>query len=227
MMTELQSIVILPKSQQHYSVIWMHGLGADGHDFEAIVPELDLPDNHGIAFIFPHAPVQALTINGGMKMHAWYNILDISFERQVDSEGIYQSSNSIERLIKKELDKGIASESILLAGFSQGGVIALHTGLRYPNKLAGILALSAYLPTLGQIKTEVTKENQSTPVFMAHGTMDPVIDIQIAKQAFSGLEELKYPISWHEYPMQHSVCPEEIKDISSFIKAVFFKKEQF
>ena len=218
-MNNLQTIEVLPKTKQKFSVIWMHGLGADGHDFEAIVPDLGLPDDHAIAFIFPNAPIQAVTINGGMKMRSWYDILDMSFERKVDVEGIYRSSASIELLIQKELGKGIASENILLAGFSQGGAIALHTGLRYSKKLAGILALSTYLPTLNQIKMEASKANHDLSVFMAHGTMDPVVDIRIAKQAFSGLQELKYPISWHEYQMQHSVCPEEINDISEFIKA--------
>lgn len=219
-MTDLQCIEIRPKSQQNASVIWMHGLGADGHDFEGIVPQLDLPDEHGIGFIFPNAPIQAVTINGGMKMRSWYDILEMSFERQVDKEGIYQSSTAIQRLIQKELDQGIASENILLAGFSQGGVIALHTGLTYPYKLAGVLALSCYLPTLDSITTELSTENQSMPIFMAHGTMDPVVDIGIAKKAFAGLKALSYPVNWYEYPMQHAVCQEEINDFSAFIRSV-------
>jgi phospholipase/carboxylesterase len=220
---ELQTIEVLPRVQQQYSVIWMHGLGADGHDFEALVPELDLPDDHGIGFIFPNAPVQAVTINGGMEMRSWYDILEMSLQRSVDIEGIYQSSALIEQLIEKELNKGIAAENILLAGFSQGGVIALHTALRVPRRLAGILALSCYLPTIVQLKAEKSKENQSIPIFMAHGTMDTVVDIQAAKEAFHGLEALKYLVSWHEYPMQHGVCMEEIQDISQFIKTIFFK----
>ncbi|MCF6251471.1 MAG: alpha/beta hydrolase [Methylococcaceae bacterium] len=220
---ELQAIEVLPKGQQQYSVIWMHGLGADGHDFEAIVPELDLPDDHGIGFIFPNAPVQAVTINGGMEMRSWYDILEMSLQRRVDIEGIYHSSDLIEQLIEKEINKGIAAGNILLAGFSQGGVIALHTALRFSQRLAGVLALSCYLPTIGQLKAEKSEENQSIPIFMAHGTMDTVVDIQVAKQVFHGLEELKYPISWQEYPMQHGVCMEEIQDISQFIKAIFFK----
>ena len=221
MTIELQTIDLLPATKQNYSVIWMHGLGADGHDFEAIVPELGLPEDHGIAFIFPNAPIQVVTINGGMKMRSWYDILEMSFVRKVDTEGIYQSSALIEMLIQKEVNKGIATENILLAGFSQGGVIALHTGLRFPYKLAGIMALSAYLPTINQIKTEAAKENQSMPIFMAHGTMDPVVDIQIAKQTFNELKEMKYAVSWQQYAMQHAVCQEEIQDISQFIKDVF------
>ncbi len=219
-MADLQSIEIRPKSRQYSSVIWMHGLGADGHDFEGIIPQLGLPPEHGIGFIFPNAPIQAVTINGGMKMRSWYDILEMSFERQVDQEGIYQSSVAIQQLIQKELDRGIASENILLAGFSQGGVIALHTALTYPYKLAGVLALSCYLPTLDRITTELSMENQSIPIFMAHGTMDSVIDIDMAKKALEGLKQLSYPISWHEYPMQHAVCHEEIKDFSAFIRSV-------
>lgn len=221
MTSELQSIEVLPATKQKYSVIWMHGLGADGHDFEGIVPELGLPDDHGIKFIFPNAPVQAVTINGGMKMRSWYDILEMSMEHKVDCEGINQSSVSVAQLIQKEMTAGIASENILLAGFSQGGVIALHTGFRFPHKLAGILALSTYLPTIDQVKSEATKENQSIPVFMAHGTMDPVVAIQNAKLAFNQLKEMQYPIRWHEYPMEHSVCQEEILAISQFIKDIF------
>ena len=223
MAIDLQVIEVLPHTQQQYSIIWMHGLGADGHDFEGIVPQLNLPDGHGIGFIFPNAPVQAVSINGGMEMRSWYDILEISLERKVDIEGIYQSSASIEHLIQKEIEKGINTENILLAGFSQGGVIALHTALRYPQKLAGVMALSSYLPTMDQIKTEKSKENQSIAIFMAHGTQDTMVDIQIAKKVFHQLDELNYPISWQEYPMQHSVCMEEIEDISKFIKSVFWK----
>ncbi|MEO1881065.1 MAG: alpha/beta hydrolase-fold protein [Methylococcales bacterium] len=218
---ELTTIELRPDTEQRYSVIWMHGLGADGHDFEAIVPELGLPEGHGIGFIFPNAPVQPVTINGGMEMRAWYDILDMSFQRKVDVEGIYQSSAAIDLLIKKELKRGIAAEHILLAGFSQGGAIALHTALTYPDRLAGVLALSTYLPTLEDIKSEFSQNNRALPIFMAHGTMDAVVDIQIAKKAYQGIKALAYPISWHEYPMQHAVCQQEIKAISEFIRAVF------
>ncbi len=217
-MAELQTIEILPNFQQRYSVIWMHGLGADGHDFESIVPELNLPQDHGIGFIFPNAPIQPVTINGGMKMRSWYDILEMSFQRKVDCAGINQSSVLVEQLIQKELDKGIASENILLAGFSQGGVIALHTALRYPQKLAGVLALSTYLPTIDQVKQETALENQAMPIFMAHGTMDQVVNIEYAKQAYQGLLDSGYPISWHEYPMEHAVCLQEINAISEFLK---------
>ncbi len=203
-----------------YSIIWLHGLGADGHDFESIVPELSLNKAEHINFIFPNAPVQAVTINGGMQMRSWYDILEASLDRKVAVDDIYQSSTLLDDIIQSEIDKGIKTENILLAGFSQGGVIALHTGLRYPQKLAGIIALSTYMPTTEQLKTERAACNNEIPIFIAQGTMDPVVNPQIAKDSFSRLKAMGYPISWHEYPMQHSLCMEEITDISAFINRV-------
>jgi len=221
-MTSLLTCVEIPAtSTPFYSVIWLHGLGADGHDFESVVPELTLNKAEQINFIFPNAPIQAVTINGGMQMPSWYDIIDASLEREVAVEDIYISSAQIEQLIQKEIDKGIKAENILLAGFSQGGVIALHTGLRYPQKLAGIMALSTYLPTTEQLKTERAAINNDIPIFMAHGTMDPVVHLAIAKQALSHLKAMDYPVSWHEYPMQHSLCMEEIMGISHFINKIF------
>lgn len=221
MTAELDYVEIHPTREHRYSLIWMHGLGADGHDFEGIVPALKLPKNHGIHFVFPNAPVQAVTINGGMKMPSWYDILEMSLERKVDIDGIYQSAATIVRFIEKEIAAGIPAENIALAGFSQGGVIALHTGLRFPQKLAGILALSTYLPTVEQLKTEKAPANQSTPILMVHGTHDPVVSLQTAQQAFDALKKQKYPIEWLTYPMEHAVCPEEIQRIAAFISTVF------
>ena len=221
MTTKLSCVEIPATSTPHYSIIWLHGLGADGHDFESIVPELSLNKAEQINFIFPNAPIQAVTINGGMQMRSWYDILDASLDRKVAIDDIYQSSAQLEQLIQSQIDLGIKAKNILLAGFSQGGVIALHTGLRYPLKLAGILALSTYMPTTEQLKTERAAVNNTTPVLMAHGTMDPVVHPKIAKDAFNRLKAMDYPISWHEYPMQHSLCLEEIKDISVFINRVF------
>ncbi len=221
MTTSLQTIDVLPEINHQYSIIWMHGLGADGHDFEAIVPELDLPDNHKTGFIFPHAPIQPVTINGGMEMRSWYDILEMSLERKVDITGIYQSSSAIESLIQQEVDRGIPTDNIMLAGFSQGGVIALQTALKAQYKLAGIMALSTYLPTLNEITNDASQENSNIPIFMAHGNIDPVVDMQMGLQVFHQLKALNYPISWHEYHMQHSVCQQEIVDISHFIKSVF------
>ncbi|NOR80634.1 MAG: alpha/beta hydrolase fold domain-containing protein [Methyloprofundus sp.] len=220
-MTAMLTCVEIPApSTPLYSIIWLHGLGADGHDFESIVPELSVNKMEHINFIFPNAPIQAVTINSGMQMRSWYDILDASLDREVAVDDIYQSSALLAQLIQTEIDNGIKAENILLAGFSQGGVIALHTGLRYPHKLAGILALSTYMPTTEQLKTERATANNEAPIFMAHGTMDPVVYPQIAKEAFNRLKAMNYPISWHEYPMQHSLCLEEINNISAFINRV-------
>jgi phospholipase/carboxylesterase len=221
MQYELTTIEIQPKSVHKYSVIWLHGLGADGHDFESIAHELHLNAESGIHFIFPNAPVQPITINGGMKMRAWYDVLETSLVRKVDIAGIYQSAKLIEQLIEQEMDKGISSEHILLAGFSQGGVIALHAGLRFPHKLAAIIGLSTYLPTLEQLKTERSTANNATPIFMAHGILDSVVAIESGKAAFNGLHALEYNVEWHDYLMEHSVCIEEIGHLSTFLNAIF------
>ena len=221
MHSELSKIEIQPKSAHKYSVIWLHGLGADGHDFEGIVPQLHLNAEPGIHFIFPNAPIQPVTINGGMKMRAWYDILEMSLERKPDIAGIYQSAKLLEQLILQEMAKGIPSEHILLAGFSQGGVIALHAGLRYPHKLAGIIGLSTYLPTLDQLKTERSTANNGIPLFMGHGILDSVIAIESGKAVFHTLNDLGYKTEWHDYLMEHSVCLEEIEHISTFINGIF------
>lgn len=217
----LETIEIPPKSPHTRTIILMHGLGANGHDFEGIVPELHLPDDLGIHFVFPNAPIQPVTINGGMKMRSWYDVLDLSVSRAVNMADIYKSSKGIHLLIQKEMDKGILPKNILLAGFSQGGVLALHTGLRFSHALAGILALSTYLPTLPMLKTEQSVCNKNIPIMMAHGSFDPVIPIESAKETYEKLAEMNYPIEWHEYPMEHSLCMEEILRISTFIQSVF------
>jgi phospholipase/carboxylesterase len=221
MSSELSTIEIPPKSAHKYSIIWLHGLGADGHDFEGIVPELRLTAKSNIRFIFPNAPIQPVTINGGMAMRAWYDILEMSLAHKVDSNGIYQSAALLDRVIQQEIDKGVPSANILLAGFSQGGVLALHTGLRFPHKLAGIVALSAYLPTAEQLKTERSAANNATPIFMAHGMVDPVVAIESGKAAFDKLSSMKYSVEWHDYLMEHSLCIEEIGHISAFINSIF------
>jgi len=221
MYSELSTIEIQPESVHKYSVIWLHGLGADGHDFEGIVPELHLTAEPNTHFIFPNAPIQPITVNGGMHMRAWYDILEMSLERKVDIAGIYQSAKLLGQLIDHELDKGIPSEHILLAGFSQGGVIALHAGLSFPRKLAGIIALSTYLPTLEQLKTEISPSNKAIPIFMAHGILDSVVAIESGKAVFHALNDLEYRVEWHDYLMEHSVCIEEIGHISAFINGIF------
>ena len=220
-MTSTLDYVEIHTEQHRYSLIWMHGLGADGHDFESIVPALKLPDNHAIHFIFPHAPVQPVSINGGMKMRSWYDILERSLERKVDIGGIYESASIIEQLIEQEIASGIPPENIALAGFSQGGVIALHTGLRFTQKLAGILALSTYLPTVEQLKTEQATANQSIPIFMAHGLHDSVVPLQTAQMAFEALDNMAYNIEWQTYPMEHAICSQEIQHIATFIGSIF------
>jgi phospholipase/carboxylesterase len=221
MHSELSTIEIQPESAQKYSVIWLHGLGADGHDFEGIAPELRLNTEPNIHFIFPNAPIQPITVNGGMHMRAWYDVLETSLERKVDIAGIYQSAKLLGQLVEQEMNKGIPSEHILLAGFSQGGVIALHAGLSFPHKLAGIIALSTYFPTLELLKTELSAANNATPIFMAHGILDSVVAIELGKAAFNALQALDYSIEWHDYLMAHSVCIEEIGHISAFINGIF------
>ena len=221
MKSALSTIEILPTATHQYSIIWLHGLGADGHDFESIVPQLRLKAQAHIHFIFPNAPIQAVTINGGMKMRSWYDIFEMSLARKVEIDGIYQSAAAIEVLIQQEIAKGIDSANILLAGFSQGGLIALHTGLRCPQKLAGIIALSTYLPTVDSLKTEAATANRTIPVFMAHGSMDSVVAMPNGKMAFDALQAMEYPVKWYQYPMDHSVCMEEVRDIADFINAIF------
>lgn len=203
-----------------YSIICLHGLGADGDDFKGMVPQLNIDHKQHINFIFPNAPMQAVTINDGVQMRSWYDILKAPLNAKVAVGDIYQSSMLLAQIIQGEIDKGIKADKILLVGFSQGGVIALHTGLRFSQKLAGIIALSTHLPTTEQLKTERAMSNHNTPIFMAHGTMDLVIYAPIAKDAFNRLKAMGYPISWHEYPMQHSLCLEEMIDIAHFIQRV-------
>jgi phospholipase/carboxylesterase len=221
MQTELSTIEINPSSTHKYSLIWLHGLGADGHDFEGIVPQLHLNAEANTHFIFPNAPIQAVTINGGMKMPAWYDILEMSLNRKVDVQGIYQSANLLENLIKQEMASGISSEHILLAGFSQGGVIALHAGLTFKHKLAGIIALSTYFPTIEKVITELSIANHNTPIFMGHGILDSIVAIESGKSVFNKLNDFQYNIEWYEYVMEHSVCNEEINHISSYINQIF------
>jgi phospholipase/carboxylesterase len=221
MTSELSTIEIPPTADHQYSIIWLHGLGADGHDFEDIAHELRLNTALQTRFIFPNAPIQPVTVNGGMEMRAWYDILAMKLEREVDINGIYQSAKLIEQIIERETNNGIAAENILLAGFSQGGVIALHVGLRYPQKLAGIIALSTYLPTLAQLTTEAATANQHTPIFMAHGILDSIVAIESGKAVFNALHAQHYPIQWHDYVMEHSVCVEEIEHLATFINGIF------
>lgn len=215
----LEVIEITTADQCDYSVIWLHGLGASGHDFEPIVPELSLGDTVGVRFIFPHAPVRPITINGGAPMRGWYDIDSLDFsERQQDSAGIKDSAQHIEALIDAEIARSIPAGNIFLAGFSQGGAIALYTGLTSKHPLAGIMALSTYLPIQESTLAALTNHAMQMPVFMAHGQYDDVIDIRYAVQSRELLLQHIKTIEWHDYPMAHSVCAEEIADISTWLK---------
>ncbi len=196
------------------SVIWLHGLGATGHDFEPIVPELKLSD--AVRFVFPHAPNRAVTVNGGMVMPAWYDIISIDIERRIDSQQIMLSADAIGKLIDQEIERGISSDRIFIAGFSQGGAVAYQTALSYPKPLGGLIALSTYFATSDSI--ELSQANQSLPVFIGHGTMDNVVLETLGLQAKQTLEAMNYQPEYYTYPIAHSVCMEEIKEISEWLQ---------
>jgi phospholipase/carboxylesterase len=202
------------------AVIWLHGLGADGNDFAGLVPELDLSGCPPIRFVFPHAPSIPVTLNGGYVMPAWYDILGMNLVDRQDAAGIQKSEKAIIALIENEAARGIPYERMVLAGFSQGCAMALHTGLRFPYKLAGIMALSGYLPLADRYPSERLQANAHTPIFMAHGTQDPVVVLSRGEDSRDALAALGHPVQWHTYPMQHAVHPREIADIASFLKQV-------
>ena len=202
------------------AVIWLHGLGADGNDFATVVPQLQLNGCQAIRFIFPHAPSIPVTVNGGYVMPAWYDILGANLLSQQDAVGIKRSEHAIAALIDRELDRGILLQNVVLAGFSQGCAMALHTGLRYKQKLAGIVALSGYLPLANSLAHERSQANANTPIFMAHGTHDPVVVMDRGEVSKNTLIALGYSVQWRTYAMAHSVHPEELADISKFLKEV-------
>ena len=201
-----------------HAVIWLHGLGADGHDFEAVVPALEIPPQTPMRFIFPHAPVRAITINGGMEMRGWYDITDADFERGQDRAGIEESAAILGALIARENRRGINTENIFLAGFSQGGAVVLHAGLRFTQRLAGIIALSTYLPLADALEAEKSGDNQHTPIFMAHGVYDPLVPAQLAHRSQQQLTQSGYSVLWREYPIEHGVSPEELADVADFLR---------
>ena len=215
-MNLLESITTTTGENPQLSVIWLHGLGADGHDFEPVVPLFKNP-HADIRFVFPHAPVRPVTINGGMAMRAWYDIKMMDIGKQPDEAGIRKSTTQVEALIEAEIKAGFDSSQIILAGFSQGGAIALHTGLRLKHQLGGIVALSCYLAIADKLAAEKTDANQNTPIFMAHGTYDPVVPYQLGHDSYQQLKQHGYAIDWHEYPIQHGVSPEELEDIKTWI----------
>lgn len=202
------------------AVIWLHGLGADGNDFAPIVQEMDLSGCPPIRFVFPHAPSMPVTVNGGYVMPAWYDITGARLVDRQDEQGIRTSERAIQALIQHEVDRGIPHARIVLAGFSQGCAMALHTGLRLPHALAGLVALSGYLPLADRFASERHAANAATPVFMAHGTQDPVVVLQRGEESRDALALLGHPVQWHTYPMQHSVHPQEIADMAQFLTRV-------
>ncbi len=208
--------------QPQWSVLWLHGLGADGNDFAPIVPELVRRDWPAIRFVFPHAPVRAVTINGGARMRAWYDIRDFDLANRADHEGVAESVAQVEALIAREADRGIAPNRVLLAGFSQGGAVTLAAGIARTQPLAGLIALSTYLPmTLAQAQDALKPGATSQPVFMAHGQFDPVVPYAGGEMSANALRALGFDVQWHRYPMQHAVCAEEIRDLGDWMTARF------
>lgn len=218
----LPCITLEPKTAADASVIWLHGLGADGHDFEAIVPELKLPEDLAIRFIFPNAAKIPVTINGGMTMPAWYDILAMGNERDINRAQLLDSAKAVHDLIDREINKGIDSSRIILAGFSQGGAVNYQAALTYSQPLAGLLALSTYFPTVEGLAPHAANEGINIQVY--HGTMDPVVNISLAEKAIKGLSSLGYKTDYKTYPMEHSVCLEEIADIATWFQDILSKK---
>ena len=212
----METIEIETGARPDACVIWLHGLGADGHDFEPIVPELGLDPRRAIRFVFPHAPVRPVTLNQGMRMRAWYDILQLGGGAE-DEAGLRASQKITEDLVRAQR---LPAEKIVLAGFSQGGAIVLQTALRYPERLAGVIALSSYLPLAGTVASERSEANQSLPIFMGHGQYDDLIPLQRARASREHLEKLGYQIEWHDYPMPHSVCAPEIADLAAFLSKI-------
>lgn len=217
----LSCIEIEPKQPANKTIIVMHGLGADGNDFVPIVSELNLPSSLAVRFVFPHAPVMPVTINNGYEMRAWYDILAMNIDRHVDQAGVHRSVREVEKLIERENERGITSENIILAGFSQGAAMALTTGLRYLQPLGGIIALSGYLPLAQATLHDAGEANKHTPIFIGHGTQDPVVPYVLGKTTETILKEAGYSVSWHHYLIPHSVSAEEIRDIGNWIREVW------
>jgi phospholipase/carboxylesterase len=219
MTAAFDGIETLTGATPQYAIIWLHGLGADGGDFAPIVPELVRPNWPAIRFVFPHAPVQPVTINGGMRMRAWYDILGLEIAQRQDERGVRRSVAMVARLIEREVARGVPSERIFIAGFSQGGAIALAAGLRHADRLAGVIALSTYLPIAELSEAEASAANKGLPIFMGHGNLDPVVGHALGLMSAEFLRKLGYPVDWHSYPMPHSVCAEEISDLSRWLEA--------
>lgn len=214
-----EAVVLNPQATPTAAVIWLHGLGADGFDFVPIVDELRLPASLPVRFIFPHATPRAVTINNGFVMRAWYDIKGFGPERAEDDAGIRESEGVVKRYIEQQIAQGIAASKIVIAGFSQGGAVALQTGVRYPERLAGVMALSTYLPLRSSVAAEASAANRDIPILMCHGERDPVVGLQMGVASRDVLQSLGYRIEWRTYPMEHSVCMEEVVDISKWLQA--------
>lgn len=214
-----EAVILNPAAPATAAVIWLHGLGADGFDFVPIVPELRLPDTMAVRFVFPHAKARPVTINNGFVMRAWYDITGFGPNRTEDEAGIRDSEGVVRGYIANELGAGIAAERIVIAGFSQGGAIALQTALRYPQRLGGVMALSTYLPLHHTLAGEASADSRAVPILMCHGSRDPIVPLELGQRSHAALQELGYAVEWHSYPMEHQVCMEEIADISQWLQA--------
>lgn len=212
-----ECVEIETAANPRHAVIWLHGLGADGHDFEPIVPQLVRPEWPPLRFVFPHAPVRPISLNGGLPMRAWYDIAGFDLAQKQDETGIRASIDAVGRLIAREVERGVPIANIVLTGFSQGGAMALAAGLRYAHALAAIVALSAYLPMAEVTAGERSDANAATPIFMAHGAFDPVVAQYLGERSRDKLREWGYRVDWHSYPMAHQVCPQEIADLADFL----------
>ena len=213
----LEAACVEPRAPADAAVVWMHGLGADGHDFEALVPELRLPASPAIRFVFPHAPVRPVTINGGARMRAWYDIAGFDRRAPQDEAGIRASGEALAALVRRERERGVAADRIVIAGFSQGGAMALFVALRWPERLAGVMALSTYLPLGEALASEAHPAGAAVPVLMAHGSLDPIVPQALGEAARDRLRGLGYDVDWRSYPMPHSVCAQEVEDIRGFL----------
>lgn len=216
----LESVVVETGPDPRAAVIWLHGLGADGHDFEPIVPYLELPSELPVRFVFPHASIRPVTINGGMRMRAWYDISGYDLDRGQDEAGMRESARLVTGVLAAEVARGFAADRIVLAGFSQGGAIAAHVALRHPERLAGLMILSAYLPLADSLAQEASAANRAIPILQCHGTWDPVVPAEIGRRTAEFLRDQGYSVVWHGYPAEHSVHPAEITEIGRWLRAV-------
>jgi len=213
----LETVEVEPRAPADAAVLWMHGLGADGHDFESLVPELRLGTSPAVRFVFPHAPVRPVTINGGQRMRAWYDIAGFDRRAQQDEAGIRESAEALGGLVRRERERGIPAERLVVAGFSQGGAMALFVALRWPERLAGVIALSTYLALGETVAAEAHPANAAVPMLMAHGSFDPIVPLALGERSRDRLRALGYDVEWRSYPMPHSVCAQEVEDLRGFL----------